>query len=259
MSSQTKIIKDILFGYETILENKKFITEAIEYVKLEDTNYGNVNHDNDGTQNDSVNKSLLDDIQSAAKSVGITTTITTAKTGHNPRTTTGRISRHTTGNGVDIAKLNGIGSNGATNGTNGNDKFRELGNKLKDALVSMGYTWNTEINQDKAVLWQTNTGGNHFNHLHVSNRTGETSGEPTSSTSGEPTSSTSGEPTSSTSDKPTSSTSDKPTSSTSDIKFNSGQLESDPMIRQFGDILNKALNLDKGLTENIKRIKGLLK
>ena len=203
MSSQTKIIKDILFSYETILENKKFITESIEYVKLEDTNYSNVNHDNDGTQNDSVNKALLDDIESAAKSVGITATITTAKTGHKRTTTTGNISTHTTGNGVDIAKLNGIGSNGATNGTTGIAKFRELGNKLKDALVSMGYTWNKEVNQPKAVLWQTNTGGNHFNHLHVSNRTGETSGKPTSSTSN--TNTTSGKPTSSTSNTNTTS------------------------------------------------------
>jgi hypothetical protein len=30
------------------------------------------------------------------------------------------------------------------------------------------------------VLWQTNTGGNHFNHLHVSNNSGDTSGAPTS-------------------------------------------------------------------------------
>jgi len=256
MSSQTKIIKDILFSYETILENKKFITESIEYVKLEDTNYSNVNHDNDGTQNDSVNKALLDDIESAAKSVGITATITTAKTGHDTKTTTGNISRHTTGNGVDIAKLNGIGSNGATNGTNGNDKFRELGNKLKDALVSIGYTWNHEINHPKAVLWQTNTGGNHFNHLHVSNNTGETSGEPTTSSTSN---TTSDKPTSSASDKPTSSASDKPKSSTSNITLSTTELESDPLIRQFGSILNKALNLDKGLTENIKRIKGLIK
>jgi hypothetical protein len=119
----------------------------------------------------------------------------------------------------------------------------------------MGYTWNKEINHPKAVLWQTNTGGNHFNHLHVSNKTGETSGKPTSFTSD----TTSGKPTSSTSDKPTSSTSDKPKSSTSNITLSTTELESDPLIRQFGSILNKALNLDKGLTENIKRIKGLIK
>ena len=45
----------------------------------------------------------------------------------------------------------------------------------------MGYIWNTESGNDKAVLWQTNTGGNHYNHLHVSNKAGaseeELSGE----------------------------------------------------------------------------------
>ena len=38
----------------------------------------------------------------------------------------------------------------------------------------MGYNWNGEGKSNpKAVLWQTNIGGNHFNHLHVSNTTGE--------------------------------------------------------------------------------------
>ena len=76
---------------------------------------------------------------------------------------------------VDVAILNGIGSGGASNSTNGNAEFRRLGNKLKNALVSMGYTWNRESGNDKAVLWQTNTGGNHYNHLHISNRTGVSS------------------------------------------------------------------------------------
>jgi hypothetical protein len=76
------------------------------------------------------------------------------------------------GTGVDVAILNGIGSGGATNEYNGNEKFRNLGNELKDALVSMGYSWNRESGQDKAVLWQTNIGGNHYNHLHISNRVG---------------------------------------------------------------------------------------
>jgi hypothetical protein len=178
MSSQTKIIKDILSSYETILENKNLISE-LEMLPLANMSYSNVNRDNDGTKNDSVNKALVDDIQAAAKAIGVTATITTAKTGHNEQTTTGNKSRHTDGTGVDIAIINGIGSGGATNEKNGNQQFRELGYKLKDALVSMGYIWNTESGNDKAVLWQTNTGGNHFNHLHVSNRTGNSSGTPT--------------------------------------------------------------------------------
>jgi hypothetical protein len=47
----------------------------------------------------------------------------------------------------------------------------------------MGYTLNTESGNSKAVLWQTNTGGNHFNHLHVSNNSGESGTAPTTGSS----------------------------------------------------------------------------
>lgn len=184
MSVQKKLIEDILSSYDTILQNKNFIKEDLNLVKLSDTGYSNAKYDTDGTQNDSVNKPLLDDIHAAAKSVGIVATITTAKTGHNQNVKgSSNISRHMNGTGVDVAILNGIGAGGATNANNGNAQFRELGFKLKDALVSMGYTWNTESGNDKAVLWQTNTGGNHFNHLHISNRSGQSSGAPTTSSS----------------------------------------------------------------------------
>jgi hypothetical protein len=173
-------IKDIIHLYNEILNSKKSINEAM--VKLNSTSYPNVKFDYDGTQNDSVNQGLLDDIQKAASAAGIVATITTAKTGHPVETTSGHISRHMNGTGVDIAILDGMGSNGASNSTNGNENFRKLGFKLKDALVSLGYTWNTESGNDKAVLWQTNTGGNHYNHLHISNKVGASSGSASSST-----------------------------------------------------------------------------
>jgi hypothetical protein len=66
--------------------------------------------------------------------------------------------------------LNGVGSGGAFSSTSGNATFRELGNKFKNELVSLGYSWNVEDGQPKAVLWQTSAGGNHFNHVHVSRR-----------------------------------------------------------------------------------------
>lgn len=185
MSYQKKLIEDILSSYDTILSHKTFIKESATFVKLNSTGYSNVKYDTDGTQNDSVNKALLDDIQTAAKSVGIVATITTAKTGHN-RTVKGsnNVSRHMNGTGVDVAILNGIGAGGASNSTNGNADFRALGNKLKDALVSMGYNLNAEgSGNPKAVLWQTNTGGNHFNHLHISNNSGVSSGQPTTTQS----------------------------------------------------------------------------
>jgi len=118
-----------------------------------------------------INPNTVIDIATAAKAAGVVATITTAKTGHSEKTKGGKnTSRHMDGTGVDVAIIDGIGAGGATDASNGNAKFRELGYKLKDALVQMGYKWNSESGYDKAVLWQTNTGGNHYNHLHVSNR-----------------------------------------------------------------------------------------
>jgi hypothetical protein len=164
----------ILLNYKEwkkLYEAKANTSEAM--VQLSTVNLPNVNSDNDGTQNDFVNQSLIDDINKAAAALGIKATITTAKTGHSTYSKGGKnVSRHMNGTGVDVAILNGVGSGGATDSSNGNSTFRELGNKLKDALVSMGYSWNVEAGNDKAVLWQTDTGGNHYNHLHISNRVG---------------------------------------------------------------------------------------
>jgi len=179
IQEQKSLGKGILSIYEEILTNNKNILSELELVKLNDTNYSNLKYDNDGTQSDSVNKPLLDDIDAAAKAAGLTATVTTASTGHSVKTVTGNTSRHGQQTAVDIAILNGIGAGGATNLADGNSEFRSLGNKLAKALVSMGYALNTESGNSKAVLWQTNTGGNHFNHLHVSNNSGESGTAPT--------------------------------------------------------------------------------
>jgi hypothetical protein len=182
---------------------------------------------------DNINTALLQDVQTAAKMAGLNVDITTAISGHDVGT------RHETGNAVDVAKINGIGSGGATNETNGNAEFRKLGNKLKDALVSMGYVWNTEIGNTKSVLWQTNKGGNHFNHVHISNNSGETSEKSTKNTD---------------TSKPSSETTPN-VSSTTSISSSGEITKPDPLIMGWG----KALTDFFGLEENINRIKGLLK
>jgi hypothetical protein len=177
---------DGLYGPETGLAVEKFksdnnikddgtsagekLNEAMAQLKT--ISYPNLKIDFDGTQNDFVNQGLLDDLNKAAGEAGLVATITTAKTGHNFMTKSGVKSRHMDGTGVDISILDDIDSGNASNPTNGNPKFRELGNRLASALESLGYRRNVESGNDKAVLWQTNTGGNHFNHLHVSNKVG---------------------------------------------------------------------------------------
>jgi hypothetical protein len=116
--------------------------------------------------NDKLNPKLLSDLNTAAANSGITPTITTGDYGHSQGN-----SRHSSGNAVDIAIINGQGSGGATNSTNGNAAFRDNGNALVAALESLGYVRNVESGNPRAVLWQTKVGGNHYNHIHVSNRT----------------------------------------------------------------------------------------
>jgi hypothetical protein len=126
---------------EFLQENERirglmYLTESAKKVQLKTTSYPNVKRDTDATQNDFVSDALLQDIQSAAKAAGVTVTITTAKSGH-PSNRTGKPSRHQAGTGIDIAIIDGVGSGGATNATNGNSQFREKATRVAKALESI--------------------------------------------------------------------------------------------------------------------------
>jgi|694.fasta_scaffold00077_11 hypothetical protein len=163
---------------EEINSMKSLMKINEDFVTVSSVGFDNITTDNDSTKSDKINRALLKDISRAAKKAGVKVTITTANSGHNMRTKSGTLSRHNTNQAVDIAMIDGVGSGGATNATNGNPKFKSGGDKLVAALESMGYTRNAEGPQNpKAVFWQTNSGGNHFNHVHVSNTTGESSKE----------------------------------------------------------------------------------
>jgi hypothetical protein len=149
---------------EEINSIKKLMNITEEEISVKDGEYNIITTDNDATSTDKINKALLDDIEVAAKMAGVKPVITTASSGHNSPN-----SRHSDRTAVDIAIIDGINSGGAKDEKSGSSNFRNKGNKLKDALVSMGYKLNSESGNPKAILWQTNLGGNHYNHLHVSN------------------------------------------------------------------------------------------
>ena len=105
---------------------------------------------------DNINVALLKDVQTAAERANVKVDITTAISGHR----TGK-TRHTTGNAVDIAIINGK----AVSNSNRTDA-----EKLVRELEKMGYVKNRESGNPKAVLTFGFPG--HDNHVHISNTTG---------------------------------------------------------------------------------------
>jgi len=123
----------------------------------------------DRTKNDKINKSLLDDINDAARSIDAKVTIDYAKTGHKPFTDNGNITRHWRNSAVDIDFI-----------VVGDKKYvvslenRDIVEKFTNALQSMGYNKNSETpSHPKAFLTFGFEG--HSNHVHVSNTTGTSS------------------------------------------------------------------------------------
>ena len=204
MSSQTKLITDILSIFETILENKN-VTEATDI-------YSNVDFKNIGLGNpisDDINTALLQDIQTAARAAGVKVDITTAVSGHKHLP-----SRHPSGNAVDIAMINGK----AVSPSN-----RADADKLVSALVSMGYTKNSESGNPKAVLTFGFPG--HDDHVHVSNETKQSSSEPTSD------------------NKDTNTSSDNTSSDSTSYDSSYGDLTPDPLVMGWANTLTKVLGL----------------
>lgn len=107
---------------------------------------------------DKINPSLLLDIETAAKRAGVTASVTTAVSGHKYGT------RHGTGNAVDIAMFNGQGYASKDDAVK-----RGIYTGIYDfiqQLISMGYVYNVESGNDKAILSFGFEG--HENHVHVS-------------------------------------------------------------------------------------------
>lgn len=152
--------------------------------------------------NDYINKNLVDDLDKAGKMAtleyegkvhnGVMVQITCGKTDHpkNP----GYTSAHDAGQAVDIALLafmggSYMGSNKSNQySTDNNPTFVALANAVVEQLIGLGYKLVThdktlkqkfkdylaygESKNGKFVLWRGHfgKGGNHYNHIHVSNK-----------------------------------------------------------------------------------------
>lgn len=107
-----------------------------------------------------INPRLFHDISLAAKAAGIHEIyVSCLITGHRYYTTAGNVSRHMSGNAIDISKLNGLSVSG------GQGKI--LANALTLNLANMGYSRNREGSANPmAFLWEC---PEHYGHIHVSN------------------------------------------------------------------------------------------
>jgi len=218
MSSQTKIIKDIMSTYESILENRNVLEAADVYDNVDFKDYA---VGKSSPSKDTINTTLLQDIQTAAKSAGLKVDITTAVSGHDKGT------RHETGNAVDVAIINGK----AVSPSNRTDA-----DKLVNALVSMGYVKNSESGNPKAVLTFGFKG--HDNHVHISNTT--------SSTSQSPKNTNTSSDNLSLSDNSSSSTSSSNTSSSNTSYDDDDQVGS--FVKDIGKSLLNAIGIKEGKT-----------
>jgi len=106
---------------------------------------------------DPIKDSLLRDISKAAVDAGVVVSITTAISGHKSTPP----SRHTAGDAVDIAIIDGIAVNPRASNRAKIDEFVA-------ALQRLGYKKNVEKGNPKALL--TFGFANHDDHVHVSNR-----------------------------------------------------------------------------------------
>jgi len=119
-------------------------------IKFANIGYGN-------PASDKINPNVLKDVSDAAVKVGVTISITTAVSGHHNDPP----SRHTYGQAVDIAIIDGISVRPNASNVAKIKQFTQ-------ALVDMGYAYNKENGNPKAVLTFDFPG--HNNHVHVSNK-----------------------------------------------------------------------------------------
>jgi hypothetical protein len=152
-------------------KGKKIINEVLVKVSEVENQYPNIKFNN-RTLNDSLNKALLDDINSAAASIGAIVTVDFAKTLHRKFVKPGVISRHWRKLAVDIDYIIIGGKSYVVSPEN-----RAVVEKFTNVLQNMGYNKNAEGDSNPKAFLTFGADG-HDNHVHVSNTTGASSGIP---------------------------------------------------------------------------------
>lgn len=178
---------DYYYSYEDDQQKETIITfddDAIDdalsnknysnYPSVTKPNYSNIKFGSRGylgnPADDKINPKLLQDINTAAKNAGIVVTITTAVSGHSISTSSGRISRHVSGNAIDIAFISSRAGNDIA--VSNQQKIRPDAERFISQLQSLGYfnvpKGGSEIGYTKTIL--SYGFPKHDDHIHVSNK-----------------------------------------------------------------------------------------
>jgi hypothetical protein len=144
---------------------KKIINEDFVKVSEVENQYPNLRFAG-RIQNDSINKVLLDDINSAAGSIGAAVTVDWGKTGHRKHVKPGVISRHWRQLAVDINFIIMGGKAYMVSPEN-----ISVVEKFTNVLQNMGYSKNLE-GDDNPKAFLTFGASGHDDHVHVSNTEG---------------------------------------------------------------------------------------
>jgi len=126
----------------------------------------------DKAKGDWISPYLIYDLKRAVKTAKIGDVVVTgAKTGHSYYIKdTDIISNHMYGIAVDISMFI-VNSKRITFASNPK-LFTTLGNLYVSSLKSLGYQFGEGGSKIRGYLWQTMTGGDHYNHIHISNKNG---------------------------------------------------------------------------------------
>lgn len=146
----------------------KKLTTLFEAIgSVEPSSYPSISFEG-STTSDKINLSLLSDINEAADKANVKVSVSTAVSGHKTETESGNISRHSSGEAVDITKIDG-------KRWVSKDDARQKGilNDIEDFVSELrekGYSINSESGNDKSVLYFGFP--KHDNHIHVSMKVG---------------------------------------------------------------------------------------
>lgn len=130
-----------------------------DYVYPKDVSYSNIVF-RDKDIPDKVKKTLLDDINQAAKWGNVVVTIGAIKSTHPKGKKNDPTSRHTHGNAVDIPIVNGKAVS---------KKIKSEVEKFTNQLENLGYTKNKELEGNQIRAFLTFGFPDHDDHVHVSN------------------------------------------------------------------------------------------